>query len=182
MPTVGAAIAAVGVAISGTVAAVSAYAASSVIASMIVNTAISVGVSLIARALTPKPKIKQSGIQTSVTTTGGTEAQAFILGRTATAGHHVCPPMSHDDGGTPNGFFTYVVELSDLPGIGLSRVILNDGYSDRGPTAHADYGFPLLGQRISGRDYAWIKFYDGSQTLADPMLVSKYASYPDLLL
>ena len=62
MPPVGAAIAAVGVAISGTVAAVSAYAASSFIALMIVNTAISVGVSLIARALTPKPKIKQSGI------------------------------------------------------------------------------------------------------------------------
>jgi hypothetical protein len=64
MPPVGAAIAAVGAAISGTVAAISAFAASSFIASMIVNTAISVGVSLIARALTPKPTIKQSGIQT----------------------------------------------------------------------------------------------------------------------
>ena len=126
MPPVGAAIAAIGVAISGTVAAVSAFAASSFIASMIVNTAISVGISLIARALTPKPKIKQSGIQTAVTTTGGTEPQGFILGRTATAGHHVCPPMSHDDGGTPNGFLTYVIELSDLAGIGLSRVIEPD--------------------------------------------------------
>jgi hypothetical protein len=179
MPPVGAAIAAIGVAISGTVAAVSAFAASSFIASMIVNTAISVGISLIARALTPKPKIKQSGIQTAVTTTGGTEPQGFILGRTATAGHHVCPPMSHDDGGTPNGFLTYVIELSDLAGIGLSRVILNDGYSDLGATAHVDYGFPLLGQRVSGKDHAWIKFYDGSQTTADPMLVARYSGYPD---
>ena len=179
MPPVGAAIAAVGVAISGTVAAVSAYAASSFIASIIVNTAISVGVSLIARALTPKPKIKQSGIQTSVTTTGGTAPQGFVLGRTATAGHHVCPPMSHNDGDTPNGFLTYVIELSDLPGIGLSRVILNDGYSDIGGTAHGDYGFPLLSQRVGGKDHAWIKFHDGSQTAADPMLVAKYASYPD---
>ncbi|WP_375569686.1 phage tail protein [Seohaeicola saemankumensis] len=179
MPPVGAAIAAVGAAISGTVAAISAFAASSFIASMIVNTAISVGVSLIARALTPKPTIKQSGIQTAVTTTGGTEPQGFILGRTATAGHHVCPPMSHDDGGTPNGLLTYVIELSDLAGIGLSRVILNDGYSVLSSTAHPDYGFPLLGQRIDGTDHAWIKFYDGTQTAADPMLVAKYANYPD---
>lgn len=179
MPPVGAAIAAIGTAIGGAISAVSAFAASSFIGSILVNTAISVGISLIARALTPKPTIKQSGIQTAVTTTGGTEPQAFILGRTATAGHHVCPPMSHDDGGTPNGFLTYVVELSDLPGIGLSRVILNDGYSDLGATAHADYGFPLLKQRVGGKDQAWIKFYDGRQTTADPMLVAKYASYPD---
>jgi hypothetical protein len=179
MPPVGAAIAAIGTAIGGAISAVSAFAASSFIGSILVNTAISVGISLIARALTPKPTIKQSGIQTAVTTTGGTEPQAFILGRTATAGHHVCPPMSHDDGGTPNGFLTYVIELSDLPGIGLSRVILNDGYSQIGPTAHPDYGFPLLKQRIGGTDHAWIRFYDGRQTAADPMLVAKYASYPD---
>ncbi|WP_430463634.1 phage tail protein [Tabrizicola sp.] len=179
MPPVGAAIAAIGSAIGGAISAVSAFAASSFIGSLLVNTAISVGISLIARALTPKPTIQQSGIQTAVTTTGGTEAQAFILGRTATAGHHVCPPMSHDDGGTPNGFLTYVVELSDLPGIGLSRVILNDGYSEVDPTAHPDYGFPLLNQRVGGTDHAWIKFYDGNQTAADPMLVAKYASYPD---
>ena len=176
MPPVGAAVA---VAFQTAVVAVKAYAASSFIASMIVNTAISVGISLIARALTPKPTIQQSGIQTAVTTTGGTEPQAFILGRTATAGHHVCPPMSHTDGDTPNGYLTFVIELSDLPGIGLNRVILNDGYTDLGPTAHADYGFPLLGQRIGGKDHAWIKFYDGNQTVADPMLVAKYASYPD---
>lgn len=179
MPPVGAAIAAVATAIGGAISAVSAFAASSFIGSLIVNTAITVGISLIARALTPKPKIQQSGIQTAVTTTGGTEPQGFILGRTATAGHHVCPPMSHDDGGTPNGFLTYVIELSDLPGIGLSRVILNDGYSSLAATAHPDYGFPLLGQRIGGKDHAWIKFYDGTQTAADPMLVSKYSSYSD---
>ena len=182
MPPVGAAIAAVGTAIAGTVAAVSAFAASSFIGSFIVNTALSVGLSLLARALAPKPtaqSVKSRGIQTAVTTTGGTEPQAFILGRTATAGHHVCPPMSHDDGGTPNGFLTYVIELSDLPGIGLIRVILNDGYSDLGTTAHPDYGFPLLNQRVGGTDHAWIKFYDGRQTAADPMLVAKYATYPD---
>jgi hypothetical protein len=179
MPPVGAAIAAIGSAIGGAVAAVSAFAAGSFIGSLIVNTAISVGISLIARALSPKPKIEQRGIQTAVTTTGGTTPQAFILGRTATAGQHVCPPMSHKDGDTPNGFLTYVIELSDIPGISLSRVILNDGYSDLGSSAHSAYGFPLLGQRAGSKNHAWVKFYDGSQTAADPMLVQHYASYPD---
>jgi hypothetical protein len=179
MPPVGAAIAAIGSAIGGAVAAVSAFAAGSFIGSLIVNTAISVGISLIARALSPKPKIEQRGIQTAVTTTGGTTPQAFILGRTATAGHHVCPPMSHNDGDTPNGFLTYVIELSDIPGISLSRVILNDGYSDLGSSAHSAYGFPLQGQRVGSKNHAWVKFYDGSQTAADPMLVQHYASYPD---
>ena len=179
MPAVGAAIAALGSALGGAISAVSAYAAGSFVGALLVNTAISAGISLIARALAPKPTIRQGGIQTAVTTTGGTEPQAFILGRTATAGHHVCPPMSHDDAGTPNGFLTYVIELSDIPGAALRRVILNDGYSDLGASAHPDYGHPLLGQRVGDTDHAWIRFYDGTQTTADPMLVAKYASYPD---
>ena len=62
MPPVGAAVFA---AVQGAFVAVQAFAASSFIASIIVNTAISAGISLIARALTPKPTIKQSGIQTT---------------------------------------------------------------------------------------------------------------------
>lgn len=179
MPPVGAAVAAIGTAIGGAISAVSAFAGASFIGSLIVNTAVSVGLSLVARALAPKPKIEQRGIQTAVTTTGGTTPQAFILGRTATAGHHVCPPMSHNDGGTPNGFLTYVIELSDIPGIDISRVILNDSYSEIGTTAHVDYGYPLLGQRVGGKDHAWISFHDGTQTSADSMLVAKYGNYPD---
>lgn len=179
MPPVGAAIAAIGSAIGGAIAAVSAFAAGSFLGSILVNTAVSLGLSLVARALAPKPKIEQRGIQTAVTTTGGTTPQAFILGRTASAGHHVCPPMSHDDGNTPNGFLTYVIELSDIPSVALNGVILNDGYSALGTTAHPDYGFALLGQRVGSKDHAWIRFYNGTQTAADPMLVARYASYPD---
>ena len=179
MPAVGAAIAALGASLGGAISAVSAFAAGSFVGSLLVNTAVSLGLSLIARALAPKPTIRQSGIQTAVTTTGGIEPQGFILGRTATAGHHVAPPMSHDDGGTPNGFLTYVIELSDLPGIALSRVIVDDGYSDLGADLHPDYGAPLLAQRREGVDHAWIRFYDGTQTAADPTLVARYASYPD---
>ena len=172
MSMLGAAIASLG-------AAAQSLAASSFMGSILVNTAVSTGLSLLARAAAPKATLDQSGLQTAVTTAGGTEPQAFILGRTATAGHHVCPPMSHDDGGTPNGYLTYVIDLSDVPGVALRRVIVNDGYSALGEETHGDYGTPLLGQRVAGKDHAWIKIHDGHQTAADPMLVDKYAADPD---
>lgn len=184
MPQVAAAIAAtfaaIGGAISGAVAAVSAFAASSVIASFIVNAALSVGLSLLARALSPKPKIRQAGIQTEVTTTGGTTAQKFIIGTYATAGHLVAPPYSHGASGeTPNAYLNYIIQISDFPGVALSRVIVNDDYSALDTTPNVDYGDPLLKFRVSTTDHAWIKFYDGTQASADAMLVAKYASHPD---
>lgn len=184
MPQLGAALAstfaAIGTAVSSAVAAVSAFAASSVIGSFIVNAALSVGFSLLARALSPKPKIRQSGIQTEVTTTGGTQPQRFILGTYATAGHLVAPPYSHGSSGdTPNAYLNYVIEVSDFPGVALSRVIVNDDYSALDTTPDPDYGDPLLKFRVSSTDYAWIKFYDGTQSTADAMLVAKYASHPD---
>ena len=184
MPQVAAAIAAtftaIGTAISGAYAAVSAFAAASVFNSFIVNAALSVGLSLLARALSPKPKIRQAGIQTDVTTTGGTVPQKFIIGTYATAGHLVAPPYSHGASSeTPNAYLNYIVQISDFPGVALSRVIVNDDYSALDTTADPDYGDPLLKFRVSATDHAWIKFYDGTQTVADAMLVAKYASHPD---
>lgn len=184
MPQVAAAIAAtftaISGAISGAVAAVSAFAAASAINAFIVNTALSIGLSLLARALSPKPKIRQAGIQTDVTTTGGTVPQKFIIGTYATAGHLVAPPYSHGASGeTPNAYLNYIIQISDFPGVALSRVIVNDDYSALDTTADPDYGDPLLKFRVSATDHAWIKFYDGTQTAADAMLVAKYASHPD---
>ena len=184
MPQVGAAIAAafsaIGTAVSGAYAAVSAFAAASVFNSFIVNAALSVGLSLLARALSPKPKIRQAGIQTDVTTTGGTVPQKFIIGTYATAGHLVAPPYSHGASGeTPNAYLNYIIQISDFPGVALSRVIVNDDYSALDTTADPDYGDPLLKFRVSTTDHAWVKFYDGTQTAADAMLVAKYASHPD---
>lgn len=43
-------------------------------------------------------------------------------------------------------------------------------------TVNADYGNDFTG-RYAG--YAWVRYYDGSQTVADPMLLAKYGSYPE---
>lgn len=136
---------------------------------------LSVALSALQRALMPKPR--EPGIKTKVTQTGGTNPCAFPLLKYATAGTHVCPPMSHGSAGkTPNAYLTYVVLLSDVPGVTLSRVMVNNQYVPLGITPHADYGLPATGA-LAGD--CWVKFYDGSQIVADPMLLSKYGSYPE---
>jgi hypothetical protein len=177
MPPVAAAIAAIA-------SSFAAAATAATITSIIVKTAITIGLTLLARALTPKPKIRETGIQTSATTSGGVDPQRFILGTYATAGHIVAPPYSHTGASgntTPNGLLNYIIELSNISGVTLSRVIVDDDYSqiDTSPGVAGEYGAPLLGQRRGGVDYGWIKFYNGTQTAADAMLVAKYASHPE---
>lgn len=117
------------------------------------------------------------GITTETVRTGGVNPSSFILGRYATGGDEVCPPMTHGKAGkTPNAYLTYVISLGDVAGQTLSRVIIDGEYTTFSGTPHADYGTPATG-RLAG--YAWIKYYDGTQTVADPMLVAKYGSYPE---
>ena len=125
-------------------------------------------------ALTPKPK--QPGIVTETTLTGSTQPMSFVTGKYATGGKLACPPMSHGKvGKTPNAYRTYVVTLGAIPGMQLSRLIINGEYVTLGTTPHADYGLPILG-RFTG--YGWVKYYDGTQTVADPMLLAAYGSDP----
>lgn len=160
---------------------------------------VSVGASLLLRAVAKKPTITEPGIRTQKTLTGSQNPQGFVLGRYATGGTLVCPPMSHGNvGGTPNAYHTLVIQLTDVPGATLSGFILDNEYVEFGETAHADYGTPVLGLNeirinpaaffggagILGsftrnyEGYAWVKFYDGSQTVADPMLLAKYGDHP----
>lgn len=138
---------------------------------------LAVGLSALQRALTAKSRPRSPGITTEDTATGGTNPCGFVLGLTASAGDGVCPPMSHgNDGGTPNAYLTYVIALGDIAGQTLERVAIDGEYVDLGSTPHAEYGLPVTGRYD---DFAWVKYYDGTQTTADPMLLSKYGSYPE---
>lgn len=169
MPAIGAAIGAI---VSSVGAA---FAAGGFFTTFVGRLLLSVALSALQMALMDKPR--EPGIKTKVTQTGGTNPQAFPLLKYATAGTHACPPMTHGRvGETPNAFLTYVILLSDVPGCTLSRVMINNQYVTLGGTPHADYGLPVTGDMAG---YAWVKFYDGSQTAADPMLLAKYALYPE---
>ncbi|MFN4191808.1 MAG: phage tail protein [Tabrizicola sp.] len=144
----------------------------SVLLQVLTRVALSVALSALQRALMPKPR--DPGIKTKVTQTGDTNPQAFPLHKVATAGTHACPPMTHGTAGrTPNHLLNYVIVLSDVPGATLSRWMINNEYVTLGATPHPDYGLPATG-KYSG--HAWIKVYDGSQTTADPMLLSRYTT------
>ncbi len=132
-----------------------------------------VALSALERAM--QPVLPTAGIRTSQMLSGGVNPVSWIMGRYATAGAAACPPMSHGKvGKTPNAYLTYVIELSDIPKMTLSSLIIDSEEVSLGGTAHADYGLPVLG-RFTG--FAWVKFYDGSQVAADPMLLAKYGSY-----
>jgi hypothetical protein len=131
----------------------------------------SVALSALSAALAPKPK--PVGIRTSSTMTGGVNPEGFILGYYATEGALVSPPMAHGLAGkTPNAYLNYVIEVGGIPGQTLAGLIL-DGEEAEILTGspHPDYG-----QRIGGRylNRAWVRYYDGTQTTADAMLLAKY--------
>lgn len=129
----------------------------------------SVALSALSRALAPKPR--QPGIVTDTTTSGEDVAQGTVFGWYATAGHHLCPPMTHGTAGkTKNAYLTFVVALSDLPGLALDKVLVNDELVTLGATAEAR-GFPATGDYAG---YMWVRFHNGSQTAADPWLLSTY--------
>ena len=138
----------------------------------------SVALGALRQALAPKAKSGQnSGIQTNITQTGADKSVSWVMGKYATAGVMACPPMTHGKvDKTPNAYLTYVVNLSDVPGMTLSRVAINGVWMTMDGSGHPDYGQRFTGEYL---DYAWVKYYNGSQTTADPMLLSKYGSYPD---
>lgn len=126
-----------------------------------------------------RKKRRSPGIKTDVTTSGGVTPQSFVLGWYATGGNMVCPAMSHGSvGGTPNAYLTYVIDLGDMPLDSLDTVIINDEAVALTGDVHADYGGGAAADsRYAGK--LWCKFYDGTQTAADPMLLDKYGGDPD---
>lgn len=157
MPAVGAAIGAAWTALTATA-----------IGSIAANLLVSVAVSALATALQGKPdKPRPAGVQTRMTTTGDSTCQSLIFGRYATAGNHVCPPMTHGSaGGTPNAYMTQVIDVSDLPVAGLAGLWIDDRKVTLGQPAPAGALFPDH-QPVTSAPYngkAWVRFYDGTQT------------------
>jgi hypothetical protein len=69
-----------------------------------------------------------------------------------------------------------IVEVGDLAGTSLSRIIIDGDYSNLGPVEHGDFGHPILSKRNGSPDRGWVRFMDGHQSAADPYLVQAYGS------
>lgn len=144
------------------------------IATFALRTLVSAGISMLVQKF-KKRKQRQPGIQTSATTTGGTDPQGTVVGRFATAGHLIYQ-NSH---GENRVYLTHVIELGDIPGANLRRLVIDGEYSDIGTEWDPNVGYQLLSKVSEGWGYGWIRFYDGSQLAADSRLVELYGEDPD---
>lgn len=147
----------------------------STILTAIAQFSLSAGLSLAAQKLRGKPK--EPGLQNSFKGRGATQPATTVLGRAATTGHWVYH-NSHDFN---NQRYHEVIELGDLPGATLQRLIIDGEYSALG-ALNADWGYVVSSKdRPDGAQphRVWIRHYDGNQTVADGTLVQHFANDPD---
>jgi hypothetical protein len=157
-------LAAIGTAIGGVVSAFM----GSTIGALVLKAAVGLGINLLAQSLAGKPKEPLFSINGTLQG-GGDLPRTFILGRTATAGSLVWANTWGRDGETPNAYLTQVIALSDLPTQSLDELWVNGERKDVDwANPHPQYGAPVAGYP----DALWVKFYDGTQTAADPFLVT----------
>lgn len=161
-------------AIAGAIGAISTFIGGlGAVGSFLLKTAVSIGMNLLAQATAGKPKDPTFSINGTLQA-GGDIPRSFILGKTATAGSLVWVNTWGSDGDTPNAYLTQVIALSDLPCQSLDEVWVNgEKVTLLTGSAHAEYGVPVSEYRKGGKDYLWVKFYDGTQTTVDNFLNSK---------
>jgi hypothetical protein len=146
--------------------AVAKLAATNVVVGALVKIGVSIALSALSTALMGKPR--SSGIQTDTTQEGGTLSQSIIVGRYATAGTRIAPRMTF---GSNNRDMFDVIQISDMPITGISRISINGAWRDMNTGVSWD-GITF---DAAGELYAADLFL-GTQTTASPRLMAKYSS------
>lgn len=159
------------------VTALSTFAAKSAIHAFIVRIGLSLALSALSVALRGKPKPgRPSGIKTEASTTGGTNPQTFIIGRYATSGNMMAPPYSATPGAVPNEMMTYVLDVSDMPGVTLERMAVAGEWVEDFAASSGDHDFEghFKGTANAHVFYTW---HDGTGTLAaDAYMMANHAA------
>lgn len=131
--------------------------------------AVSAAISRLAKRFQARRQ-KQAGIQTTHTTTGGNRPQTTIVGRYATKGHLVY----HNAYDKKHRKLVHIIELGDLPGVKLRRLIIDGEYADLAETESENLGLAIRSKDYKGDEFGWIRFHDGTQTEADAVCVSEF--------
>jgi hypothetical protein len=144
--------------------------------------ALSLGVSLLAQSLLEKEQKQRRvdpGIKFEVQM-GDTVPVGFPIGSTATAGSREYVGSWGNPGGTPNAYFVDVLTISDIPLPGQPGLWIGDTKCTiLWGEAPVTQGYPIQEFRREGKDYAWVKYHDGTQTTADSYLVAKFGTHPE---
>lgn len=139
--------------------------------------AVGVGLSLAARALSGEKTPEAGGVNGKLQA-GGDVARSVVFGRTCTAGSLVYANTWGEENGTPNAYFTQVIVLADHPISSLTGLWVNgDAVTIDTSITTSEKGYPVTEYTTGGDDHhLWIRWYDGTQTAADPLLISKVSS------
>lgn len=135
-----------------------------------------IGLSLIAKSIAGQPEPQRFGVQARLQ--GGDDVpRSIIFGRTATAGSLAYHNTWGTANGVPNAFHTRVVALADYPIQSLDAVWVQELAATllKGQT-HPTLGWPISEYRKNGVDHMWVKFYDGTQVAADPLLTGSVSN------
>lgn len=138
--------------------------------------AVGVGLSLLVRALNGNKAQETGGVKGQLQA-GGDIARNVLFGRTCTAGSLVYANTWGKSGKTPNAYFTQVIALADHPikslrGIWVNGEPVTVDMNDQEPMGYA------IPEYRHGSSYnnMWIRWYDGTQTVADDFLVNTVSS------
>ena len=144
-----------------------------------IGVAATVGLNYVAKALAGTPQDPASAATTGTQGTlnaGGDVPRAFGLGYHMTAGSLTYANYWGYSGQTPNAYFTQVIAVSDMPRERLLEVWVNGELCSLDGAPVGNLGYPVSQYNKDGVDHLWIKYYDGTQTTADPFLVGTVSS------
>lgn len=143
--------------------------------------AVGVGLNLIAAAIKGKPEQDKVGIQGKLTA-GGDVPRSVMLGWYNTAGSLVYRGTFGKVGDTPNAYYVEVRALADYPVSSLQEVWVDGENVELIASANWPSGFGAdwltskkhikYGTKFGDLQHLWFRFYDGTQTAADPTLVN----------
>lgn len=147
-----------------------------------VGIAASMALSYAAQAVANKPpataQTDNFGVQGNLQAAGDVP-RSFNLGYSVTAGSLTYANTHGGDTATPNAYLTQVIALADLPGNTLLNVWVNGELvtlegSNAGENGYtiSEYVKPRGDAGSPTAPHLYVKFYDGTQTVADPYLVS----------
>lgn len=140
------------------------------VATAVLKLAVGVGMNLLAQSLAGKPKGPEFSINGTLQG-GGDLPRSIIMGKYATAGSLVWTNTWGRDGDTKNAYLTQVIALSDLPVKGFGKPWVNGEPVTVG--AEGNYGKIINEYVKDGKPTLWMRFYDGTQTTADPLLTGQ---------
>ncbi|SFV33141.1 Putative phage tail protein [Devosia crocina] len=128
-------------------------------------------VSLIAKAIQGQPEPPKFGVQGKLQA-GDNVPRSINFGFNCTAGSLVW----HGTFGQGGTMSARVIAIGDLPIRELLYPIVEGiDCTLLKSEAHGEYGWPVEQYRKDGRDHLWVRFYDGTQTTADPHLVAAFS-------